>query len=149
MNKKIPFSFGVDGDGNYGYYGADDSLIPFSGMDLENPLWVNPNATTSADFPAQTINLDLRLYKAVLIKCKYFHAESINGRTSIAFCEVGKSVQMTVCSNNPPATSGRHTSRGATVNTNGVVFGSSFLAPTDTSPYPNAYCVPIAIYGIK
>ena len=22
--------FGVDGDGNYGYYGADDSLIPFS-----------------------------------------------------------------------------------------------------------------------
>lgn len=29
MNKKIPFSFGVDGDGNYGYYGADDSLIPF------------------------------------------------------------------------------------------------------------------------
>lgn len=21
--------FGVDGDGNYGYYGADDSLIPF------------------------------------------------------------------------------------------------------------------------
>ena len=28
--------FGTDGDGNYGYYGADDSLIPFkSGNDLE------------------------------------------------------------------------------------------------------------------
>ena len=25
----IPFSFGIDGDGNYGYYGADGSLIPF------------------------------------------------------------------------------------------------------------------------
>ena len=26
----MPFKFGIDGDGNYGYYGADDSLIPFS-----------------------------------------------------------------------------------------------------------------------
>lgn len=26
----LPFKFGIDGDGNYGYYGADDSLIPFS-----------------------------------------------------------------------------------------------------------------------
>ena len=25
----IPFSFGIDGDGNYGYYRADGSLIPF------------------------------------------------------------------------------------------------------------------------
>lgn len=27
--------FGIDGDGNYGYYGADDSLIPFSNGFLE------------------------------------------------------------------------------------------------------------------
>ena len=26
--------FGKDGDGNYGYYGADGSLIPFKGGDL-------------------------------------------------------------------------------------------------------------------
>lgn len=25
--------FGTDGDGNYGYYGADGSLIPFSSLD--------------------------------------------------------------------------------------------------------------------
>lgn len=25
----MQFKFGIDGDGNYGYYGADDSLIPF------------------------------------------------------------------------------------------------------------------------
>ena len=30
----IPFSFGIDGDGNYGYYRADGSLIPFN--DLAN-----------------------------------------------------------------------------------------------------------------
>lgn len=30
LNKNIGnLRFGVDGDGNYGYYGADDSLIPF------------------------------------------------------------------------------------------------------------------------
>ena len=29
LDEKIPFKFGIDGDGNYGYYGADDSLIPF------------------------------------------------------------------------------------------------------------------------
>ena len=139
--------FGKDGDGNYGYYGADDSLIPFSGLNLDKPIWENPSASTTADFPAQTINLDLSRYKAVLIKCKYFHGESITGRVSTAFCEVGKSVQMTVCENNPPSTFGSFTSRGATVNTNGVVFGISYVV--GSSNYPNAYCVPIAIYGIK
>lgn len=29
INKLGGLRFGVDGDGNYGYYGADDSLIPF------------------------------------------------------------------------------------------------------------------------
>lgn len=29
LNSNLPFKFGIDGDGNYGYYGADDSLIPF------------------------------------------------------------------------------------------------------------------------
>lgn len=27
--------FGIDGDGNYGYYGADDSLVPFSSNGME------------------------------------------------------------------------------------------------------------------
>ena len=30
--------FGVDGDGNYGYYGADGSLIPFSSLKNLKPL---------------------------------------------------------------------------------------------------------------
>lgn len=28
--------FGVDGDGNYGYYGADDSLIPFKRCEIKS-----------------------------------------------------------------------------------------------------------------
>lgn len=33
-NKFGGMRFGVDGDGNYGYYGADGSLIPFKRIDL-------------------------------------------------------------------------------------------------------------------
>lgn len=29
LDAKVPFRFGVDGDGNYGYYKADDSFAPF------------------------------------------------------------------------------------------------------------------------
>lgn len=148
-------SFVVDETGKITGYttntGGADSVFPFKsgGIDLENPLWENPDATTSADFQAQTISINLEGYKAVLIKCKYFYSEPVDGRTSVTFCEVGKSAQMMVCSNTPPATSGGHTSRGVTINTDSVVFGNSFVAPTDTIAYPKAYCIPIAIYGIE
>lgn len=34
-------SFGTDGDGNYGYYGADGSLIPFkSGAEYSNAIMI-------------------------------------------------------------------------------------------------------------
>ena len=30
IEEKIPFKFGIDGEGNYGYFKADDSFVPFS-----------------------------------------------------------------------------------------------------------------------
>lgn len=36
--------FGKDGDGNYGYYGADGSLIPFNGLNPEH--YINPSLLT-------------------------------------------------------------------------------------------------------
>ena len=56
--------FGVDGDGNYGYYGADDSLIPFSSVfwaqytkvaeDTAHILYTGPtNATITTDYTAK------------------------------------------------------------------------------------------------
>lgn len=45
-------SFGVDGDGNYGYYGADGSLVPFkSGEVLLNTL-----TTFSASSSKKTVD---------------------------------------------------------------------------------------------
>lgn len=37
--------FGIDGDGNYGYYGADDSLIPFK-ISGKNIAFIEVQATT-------------------------------------------------------------------------------------------------------
>ena len=31
----MPFNFGIDGDGNYGYYGADGSLVPFKNAQIQ------------------------------------------------------------------------------------------------------------------
>lgn len=41
--------FGTDGDGNYGYYGADDSLIPFSD-DLKFQVFYEAITTTEKSF---------------------------------------------------------------------------------------------------
>lgn len=38
-------TFGVDGDGNYGYYGADGSLVPFSSFKIQ---WIKKNVTIAA-----------------------------------------------------------------------------------------------------
>lgn len=45
LNSNLPFKFGIDGDGNYGYYGADDSLIPFK-ISGKNIAFIEVQATT-------------------------------------------------------------------------------------------------------
>ena len=48
--------FGKDGDGNYGYYGADDSLIPFKHeeLDFDNAYtaYATSDSTLLKSFPA-------------------------------------------------------------------------------------------------
>lgn len=59
--------FGTDGDGNYGYYGADGSLIPFSqGCKL---LWADYEVTSQEK--GTFINVDLSRYSKVLISLEY------------------------------------------------------------------------------
>ena len=48
-NKLGGLKFGTDGDGNYGYYGADDSLIPFkSGGNLGDIITIGTYTTETA-----------------------------------------------------------------------------------------------------
>ena len=56
--------FGKDGDGNYGYYGADDSLIPFKRNPLLNYLNCygrNLNLNKNGSFELFTASEDLIL----------------------------------------------------------------------------------------
>lgn len=138
----------VGSDGKLHFVDSEgvDSVLPFSGMDLENPLWINTN-TMADEFRGQTISLDLSKCTAVLVKCKYFYAEADDGRTSMTFCEVGKSSRMTVQSDTNLSARCVFTARSVTVTKNSVVFTDSFK--TDSNGYPYAYCIPLAIYGIK
>lgn len=47
--------FGKDGDGNYGYYGADDSLIPFSQISIGKFTAVNGTKTINVGFKPKAV----------------------------------------------------------------------------------------------
>ena len=65
-------SFGTDGDGNYGYYGADGSLIPFSGgfeIIETGGNWVNSATyTVKLDNP---ITNNYIIFSSNVIKTKF------------------------------------------------------------------------------
>lgn len=51
LNSNLPFKFGIDGDGNYGYYGADGSLIPFLGTISFKVVLNGTNSNISTNTP--------------------------------------------------------------------------------------------------
>ena len=56
----LQFKFGKDGDGNYGYYGADGSLVPFSNLQymdqLLDAVMSTQNGTYSYTISKNTFN---------------------------------------------------------------------------------------------
>ena len=64
-NVSIPFSFGIDGDGNYGYYGADGSLIPFRSTILKET--VNYELTGGGNTYTHTFSIPKGIKNALLI----------------------------------------------------------------------------------
>lgn len=67
-------SFGTDGDGNYGYYGADGSLIPFKG----SPIYI------AQAFCRSSIATGAILYD---VKNNYIMAQNINVTTKYVECD--------------------------------------------------------------
>lgn len=59
-------SFGTDGDGNYGYYGADGSLIPFKSYGL--PILINSTKNIGDATLQSTIGKD---YKYAIVVLNY------------------------------------------------------------------------------
>lgn len=117
------------------------------------PLWVNED--TSADFPAQTIAIDLSSYQKVLIKVRYGTASGIRENNFMQFfCDVGEGTILWVMnySNDFAATFTPGVNyRLATVTTAGVTFTTCAIKPLNTNSVPttgNAGCIPWSIYGI-
>lgn len=119
----------------------------------KEPLWVNEDP--SANFPAQTITIDLSSYKKVLIKVRYGAASGIRENNFMQFvCDVGEGTILWVMnySNDFTAefTPGVNY-RLATVTTSGVTFTTCAIKALNVNGVPttgDAGCIPWAIYGI-
>lgn len=124
-------------DGKYGVNtdpsrGAD-TFIPFSGSNIEL-LWTNPSP--SANFPAQTLSLDLTDYDAVIIELKH-NASATQVRREL--CIKGYTNRV-LTSANGQLIGGDMWGRNVTVNEDSLVFGT----PTTASNQ-----IPTRIYGVK
>lgn len=81
-------TFGKDGDGNCGYYGADGSLIPFSlGGDDDSICYVAPSRV-GYKTPHETNLIDVNVsgYDTLFV---YWESASASGAANIVYCENG------------------------------------------------------------
>lgn len=133
----------TNGEGKFGYLGADDSFIPFKSGGGSEPvlLWENPNPTGA--FSAQTINLDLSEYAQIIIMAytsTIYQEKSayqatvlipIDGETHYIYTSEG-------------ALSKASNLRAVTANSNGVTFGTG----NATGSNNNQACIPYKIWGV-
>ena len=117
-----------------------DNLFPTSKMDL---LWTN--ASPSADFSEQTIQLDLSNYTKLLIEISISKTESLRCATIV---QVGMAAsQGTVCG---PSADGSVISREITsITSSSISFGKGAYVNGSTVARTNKSGIPIKIYGIK
>ena len=70
----LQFRFATDGEGNYGYLGADDCFIPFKSKSIL--LWSKEYEKSSSErFYPQTLYMDLTPYNYIIIDCLYHGGE--------------------------------------------------------------------------
>lgn len=131
----LKFQFATDGEGNYGYLGADDSFIPFKrGLLEETVLWTR----SASKFSAQTVAIDLSEYTfiSIVARASLIHGDDISLPQLL---KIGESGRLSA------STSATSFLRSVSCDSNGVTFGSGYW---ETSAN-NDYCVPIKIYGYK
>lgn len=118
------------------------AAIPSGGGSQTFPqLWVN--SSPSANFAAQTIQLDLSEYDFIIVRGKSITSDSATDANFIfpantrmqALIAIGTSGELKFGGNN-------NYSRSITVSTTGV----TFAAATSSA---NNYCIPLSIYGVK
>lgn len=58
IEERVPFNFGIDGDGNYGYYKADDSFVPFKQAASKGQTVSGVYASSASAFTSHEVTFD-------------------------------------------------------------------------------------------
>lgn len=115
--------------------------------DVKELLWTNPDST--ADFAAQTINLDLSDYDCVDI---VFKNQNNGDLTACYKIRIGEKHNAIYYANIGANAAALLQVRATTVSSTGITFGEGKQKSTNVTTAAttnNAYIIPIAIYGIK
>jgi hypothetical protein len=138
----LKFRFATDGEGNYGYLGADDSFIPFNSSYKAQLLWRNNNPTSI--FNAQTVTFKDNKYSHYVIK---IHTRNdINIVPTIVLVEANKTVTNYYGGGFFYTPGNTSITRIITKTTsNSITFGNTHINNTTN----NNYAIPIEIYGVN
>lgn len=138
----LRFRFATDGEGNYGYLGADDSFIPFNSSYKAQLLWRNNNPTSI--FNAQTVTFKDNKYSHYVIKIQT--RNDINIVPTIVLVEANKTVTNYYGGGFFYTPGNTSITRIITKTTsNSITFGNTHINNTTN----NNYAIPIEIYGVN
>lgn len=138
----LKFRFATDGEGNYGYLGADDSFIPFKSGSKAQLLWHNNNPTST--FNAQTITFNDNKYSHYVIKIRT--RNNINIFPTIVLIETNKTVTDYYGGGFFYIPGNTSITRIITKTTsNSITFGNGYA----NNNVNNIYAIPTEIYGVN
>jgi hypothetical protein len=138
----LKFRFTTDGEGNYGYLGADDSFIPFKSGSKAQLLWHNNNLTST--FNAQTITFNDNKYSHYVIKIRT--RNDINIFPTIVLIETNKTVTDYYGGGFFYIPGNTSITRIITKTTsNSITFGNGYA----NNNVNNIYAIPTEIYGVN
>lgn len=144
--ESVPFNFGVDNNGNYGYIKAGaDSVTPFRKIDL---LWELASGTTT--FEAQTISLDLSKYKQVLIEFGGSCSQYVGTPYPCYACLPVPMESANICTGGGTRTSDSKSwvyYSNVTIATDGITFSANYYRGA-SSGSQNSTGFPMRIYGL-
>lgn len=112
-----------------------------------NLLWTNPNPTSS--FPAQTVQIDLSGYDAVIVDANY---TSSSYAVSVIVFKDHLDIQMNAVTNLQTTGSVGYGNRNVSMTSTGVTFSGGYTksaSSTGAATADNARLVPQSIYGLR
>lgn len=132
----------TNGEGKFGYLGADDSFVPFKSSEEPVLLWENPNKSVA--FAGQTISMDLSKYSHLLVTAAVSKAYN-SGKDYVVTSYIPIDGTYYTLHTSVSLTANAHNARNITAYSDRIVFGDAYATGTKN----NDSCIPIAVYGVS